>query len=788
MDVTSDRPTVEATPSMSDPVPPAPPPEAPRPALLDLAMAEVGNRPVEDASQGPLGGQPWWTADLAMASQAAAAAPSIEEAKPAAEGTMGHRPGGKLGGVWDSNQRDVAAMDLTLSKSQQRELAAFKANYAKNYERYQAVAERAGVPAMLVAAIHYREGSSNFGTYLHNGQKLGRTTTIVPKGIKFDDWDDAAVHALKMKSKLRDEVGLTADSRDPVAMATYAEAYNGLGYHKKGLPSPYLYAGSDVYEKGMYVSDGKFSKNTVDKRLGVMTILQAMDGFDPKAVGAAGPAPSAGWQKVVDGRSTLRVDARGDAVSALQERLAAAGVQVKPDGKFGPKTKAAVMAFQQANGLAPDGVVGPATSRALQAAADKAAAPKEVVTSRPPGDAPAEAEAAPAKAEVAQVAVDDEAGKTKAQPLSPEAQQRHLTELEGILAAKWGATKVSRDGKTDERSAKLVQRALVELGYLPEGTAVDGKWGPLSTNALMAFQVASSGVDTIEKSRDAKGRPVYMSDKDKPRLKGIVTGKLDNATKKKLLGAIETQRDAIAKDGTLPELKVMHELGESPEQKAQLRAKVADLGLPRGALESVDVAAYRELGLRPHVLAAAVDGWKQAFLDGKTKNTVVTVTDYELPANMRRSFTIDLAKGGQPMFQQVLAHGSGSDAGDGSGLWSTKFGGAQRDGSHQSMLGGFVAGAESYSGSKVSGTHVEGIERGINDKAAPRLIRTHGPTRNTWDSNSQIGRNVGYHSWGCMVMDRSGAAAFKKMTEGKGGTYLFNFAPHEQYWGKKQPS
>lgn len=57
---------------------------------------------------------------------------------------------------------------------------------------------------------------------------------------------------------------------------------------------------------------------------------------------------------------TLRVGATGDAVRRLQDALL-----VVVDGKFGPGTKAAVVAFQASHGLAPDGVVGPATWRAL---------------------------------------------------------------------------------------------------------------------------------------------------------------------------------------------------------------------------------------------------------------------------------------------------------------------------------------------------------------------------------------------------------------------------------------
>ncbi|MDP2274471.1 MAG: peptidoglycan-binding protein [Archangium sp.] len=65
---------------------------------------------------------------------------------------------------------------------------------------------------------------------------------------------------------------------------------------------------------------------------------------------------------------TLRQGARGPAVSQLQSKLKAKGFNVSVDGDFGPKTAAAVRAFQQSRGLSVDGVVGPNTWAKLNAA------------------------------------------------------------------------------------------------------------------------------------------------------------------------------------------------------------------------------------------------------------------------------------------------------------------------------------------------------------------------------------------------------------------------------------
>lgn len=61
-------------------------------------------------------------------------------------------------------------------------------------------------------------------------------------------------------------------------------------------------------------------------------------------------------------------------VLEIQQALKAAGFDPGPlDGKMGPRTKAAITAYQSANGLAADGIAGPLTQAKLQGAAPAAA-------------------------------------------------------------------------------------------------------------------------------------------------------------------------------------------------------------------------------------------------------------------------------------------------------------------------------------------------------------------------------------------------------------------------------
>ncbi len=63
---------------------------------------------------------------------------------------------------------------------------------------------------------------------------------------------------------------------------------------------------------------------------------------------------------------TLRQGDSGAAVSELQQLLNAKGINITVDGVFGNATRAAVVQFQQQNGLVADGIVGTQTWQALR--------------------------------------------------------------------------------------------------------------------------------------------------------------------------------------------------------------------------------------------------------------------------------------------------------------------------------------------------------------------------------------------------------------------------------------
>ena len=94
--------------------------------------------------------------------------------------------------------------------------------------------------------------------------------------------------------------------------------------------------------------------------------LAAIIGAPSRSV-TAGHTESDTWAEWPKGRKMIRRnDRRTTLVRTVQARLRELGYDVGPiDGRFGPRTGAAVRAFQHANGLTVDELVGPQTWAAL---------------------------------------------------------------------------------------------------------------------------------------------------------------------------------------------------------------------------------------------------------------------------------------------------------------------------------------------------------------------------------------------------------------------------------------
>lgn len=143
--------------------------------------------------------------------------------------------------------------------------------------RYQSIEAKTGVPWFVIAVIHERESGQNFERSLAQGDPWNRVSTHVPKGRgPFSSFEAAAIDALKNCAPY------AAKWQDwsPGGTMTLLEQYNGLGYANKGIPSPYIWSGTDQYIKGKYVADNVFDANVVDKQLGCAGLLLAMQALD----------------------------------------------------------------------------------------------------------------------------------------------------------------------------------------------------------------------------------------------------------------------------------------------------------------------------------------------------------------------------------------------------------------------------------------------------------------------------------------------------------------------------
>lgn len=142
--------------------------------------------------------------------------------------------------------------------------------------RYEDVGGKVAVPWYFIAAIHALEASFNFRAHLHNGDyPLTARTRQVPAGRPLTwlppaDWESSAKDALKL-------LGFANQSDWSLERTLYRlEAYNGFGYRKLGVASPYLWSYSTHYTGGKFVSDGTFNAKARSQQCGAAVMLKLL--------------------------------------------------------------------------------------------------------------------------------------------------------------------------------------------------------------------------------------------------------------------------------------------------------------------------------------------------------------------------------------------------------------------------------------------------------------------------------------------------------------------------------
>lgn len=234
-----------------------------------------------------------------------------------------------------------------------------------NKGRYLAIARAAGMPDIawvFIAVSHYRESSQDFSKSLAQGDPWNQKSTHVPADRgPFKSFEEAAVDALvkcaPYAARLKDwSIG---------GMLTNLERFNGIGYAARGLPSAYVWSGTDQYRAGKFIADGVFDPNKVDAQLGVAGLILTMMELDP-SIKFDGPAPQV-QPKPIPINPTDKPIRDGIWLQNSLNRLGASP-KLELDGIVGPATRNAVRAFQLAAGIGVDGLTGPETFAALDEA------------------------------------------------------------------------------------------------------------------------------------------------------------------------------------------------------------------------------------------------------------------------------------------------------------------------------------------------------------------------------------------------------------------------------------
>lgn len=239
-------------------------------------------------------------------------------------------------------------------------------------DRYQDIEASTGVPWFVIAVIHQRESSQRWDRSIAQGDPWNKKSTHVPKGRgPFGSFEEAAIDALNNCAPY------AARWKDWSAGGTMTllEHYNGLGYANRGLPSPYIWSGTDQYVKGKYVADGKFSATAVDKQLGCAGLIMAMQDLDASiSFDGTEPVAVADLDDVASDSSAVApaIDApaykpSAEDIQTVQNNLINLGYHevTVADGLWGSKTAAGIAAYKNDHGLPGAAVIDAALIAAI---------------------------------------------------------------------------------------------------------------------------------------------------------------------------------------------------------------------------------------------------------------------------------------------------------------------------------------------------------------------------------------------------------------------------------------
>jgi lysozyme family protein len=272
---------------------------------------------------------------------------------------------------------------MTINPSWKAKAVAIAEKIIANQSRYMAVVSASQIPWWFVAIVHSMECSLRFDQHLHNGDPLTARTVRIPPNLPASGfppftWEDSASDALE-----HDDIDSVTDWSLPNILFLW-HRYNGINneYKQRGIPTPYLWSGTQHYKKGKYVEDGVFSDQAVSQQVGAATLLRTLIDLnavilDQKAVqsnvlAAVGSASALTPAPIREGMASVKAElaypgglsengGKGTGtklgVRRLQEWLSLHNCSTPIDGDFGASTRAQLEKFQSRNGRAASGVL-----------------------------------------------------------------------------------------------------------------------------------------------------------------------------------------------------------------------------------------------------------------------------------------------------------------------------------------------------------------------------------------------------------------------------------------------
>ncbi len=147
---------------------------------------------------------------------------------------------------------------------------------------------------------------------------------------------------------------------------------------------------------------------------------------------------------------------------------------------------------------------------------------------------------------------------------------------------------------------------------------------------------------------------------------------------------------------------------------------------------------YKEIGLEKeiefNVFDKALKGYEKI---GDKKKNLLTIIDFTKPSTEERFYVVDMSQK-KVLVKSVVSHGKNSG-----GNMATSF--SNTMGSYKSSLGFYLT-EETYFGKNGYSLNLEGLEKGINDKARERRIVVHGAdyaNPSVAKSQGRLGRSLG---------------------------------------------